>query len=166
MGRKRLSMSEKIRRYLQAHPNVKPQDVVKALDVKSALVYAVKQSMKNRSGAFTAPVVTVDKPSSSPKYNQEAWRMLVRDRSRRGAPAIQMIEPKPDVVNNPPHYTDGGIEVIDFLQAKLTPEEFIGYLKGNALKYGARMGKKDSPATDAGKMAWYASKLRDTLTAV
>ncbi|MFN9911697.1 MAG: DUF3310 domain-containing protein, partial [Pirellulaceae bacterium] len=39
-----------------------------------------------------------------------------------------------DLVNHPPHYKAGGIETIDFIEAKLTREEFIGYLKGNALK--------------------------------
>ena len=35
-----------------------------------------------------------------------------------------------DVINHPAHYTDGGIEVIDFIEAK-----GLGYHLGNALKY-------------------------------
>jgi hypothetical protein len=68
------------------------------------------------------------------------------------------------MVNHPPHYKAGGIETIDFIEAKLTREEFIGYLKGNALKYASRVGKKDDAEVDAGKMAWYAMKLRDMLS--
>jgi hypothetical protein len=44
-------------------------------------------------------------------------------------------ELQPDLVNHPPHYTDGSIECIDAIEAQLTPEEFRGYLKGNCAKY-------------------------------
>jgi hypothetical protein len=47
-----------------------------------------------------------------------------------------------DNVNSPAHYTQGGIETIDFIHAKLTPEEFAGYCKGNALKYVSRATHK------------------------
>ena len=63
----------------------------------------------------------------------------------------------PDMVNSPPHYTKGGIETIDFIQAKLSPEEYRGYLRGNLLKYASRMGSKGED--DAGKAAWYAQRL-------
>lgn len=42
---------------------------------------------------------------------------------------------KPDPVNHPSHYTQGGIECIDAIKAALTPEEFRGFCKGNTLKY-------------------------------
>lgn len=66
-----------------------------------------------------------------------------------------------DAVDSPKHYVDGGIEVIDFLRAKLTPEEFRGYCKGTALVYLARAGKKggNAEAQDAAKAAWYATWL-------
>ena len=64
---------------------------------------------------------------------------------------------RPDMVNSPPHYTKGGIETIDYIQAKLSPEEYRGYLRGNLLKYASRLGDKDSD--DAGKAAWYAQRL-------
>jgi hypothetical protein len=76
-------------------------------------------------------------------------------------PAITFVQPDP--VNHPAHYTHGGIETIDFIQAKLTPEEFRGFLKGNILKYGSRLGHKDNDMQDAGKLAWYTSKLRSVL---
>ena len=76
-------------------------------------------------------------------------------------PAITFVQPDP--INHPAHYTHGGIETIDFIQAKLTPEEFRGFLKGNILKYGSRIGHKDNDMQDAGKLAWYTSKLRSVL---
>lgn len=138
MGRKKLSMSEKIRRYMEANPNAKPRDVATALEVKPGLVYAVKYKRTNIVSVPKAKPVDID--------------------------AVHKSQPKPDLVNHPPHYTAGGIETIDFLQAKLTRDEFIGYLKGNVLKYGSRLGKKGNTDIDAGKMAWYALKLRDVLS--
>lgn len=67
----------------------------------------------------------------------------------------------PDPVNNPSHYKVGGIETIDFIKAKLTPEEFKGYLLGNVLKYASRAGHKDNATQDAGKLAWYANRLAE-----
>ena len=64
---------------------------------------------------------------------------------------------RPDMVNSPAHYTKGGIETIDFIKAKLSPEQYRGYLRGNLLKYASRLGDKDSD--DAGKAAWYAQRL-------
>jgi hypothetical protein len=44
-------------------------------------------------------------------------------------------ELQPDLVNHPPHYTDGSIECIEAIEAQHTPEEYRGYLKGNIAKY-------------------------------
>ena len=60
-----------------------------------------------------------------------------------------------DMVNSPPHYLTGGIETIDYIKAKLTAEEFKGYLRGNVLKYASRKKGGD----DMGKAAWYADRL-------
>ena len=68
------------------------------------------------------------------------------------------IKLKADLVNNPPHYTAGGIETIDYIKAKLTPEEFIGYLKGNVIKYTSRAGKKDDVVQDLEKAQWYMNR--------
>jgi len=75
---------------------------------------------------------------------------------------VTMEEPKVDMVNAPPHYTAGGIETIDYIQAKLTPEEFRGYLRGNILKYSSRAGLKGDAGEDIDKMVWYANKLQQT----
>ena len=62
---------------------------------------------------------------------------------------------------NPDHYKAGGIEVIDVLRAKLTPEELRGFLKGNAVKYLMRAGRKDGEKDmeDYKKAAWYTQML-------
>ena len=57
-----------------------------------------------------------------------------------------------DPVNHPSHYTDGKIEVIDFIEDKK-----LGFHLGNAVKYIARAGKKNPAKTveDLQKAVWY-----------
>jgi hypothetical protein len=63
------------------------------------------------------------------------------------------------MVNHPPHYTQGGIECIDAIQAALTPEEFRGYCKGNALKYTWRERSKGQDES-LKKATWYLTRLQ------
>lgn len=65
---------------------------------------------------------------------------------------------------NPDHYKAGGIETIDYLKAKLTHEEFVGYCKGNVLKYVSRSGRKGSAIEDLRKAQWYINELVETLS--
>jgi hypothetical protein len=64
-------------------------------------------------------------------------------------------------VHSPKHYTVGGIETIDFLKAKLSPEQYEGFLLGNVLKYVSRLGKKDDAMQDAKKAQWYLNRYVD-----
>jgi hypothetical protein len=57
------------------------------------------------------------------------------------------------------HYKDMGVQPWIVMEALLTREEFIGFLKGNLIKYGMRQGKKDSP--DAEKWHHYNMKLKE-----
>lgn len=68
-----------------------------------------------------------------------------------------------DMVNHPPHYKAGGIEVIDFMRAKLSPEEFKGYLKGNTIKYLSRAALKGAEKQDYAKAKWYLDRLVETV---
>lgn len=74
-------------------------------------------------------------------------------------PPSELQREAPDMVHNPPHYTSGGIEVIDILKAKLTPEEFKGFCKGNALKYLFRSELKGKEVEDYEKAQWYLTRL-------
>lgn len=64
---------------------------------------------------------------------------------------------------NPEHYKKGGIETIEYLQAKLSSSEFYGYLKGNALKYISREGLKSEKLLDkiedCRKAQWYIEQM-------
>jgi hypothetical protein len=70
---------------------------------------------------------------------------------------------KEDMVNQPPHYTKGGMETIDIMEAKSTPEEFKGHLKLTALKYLTRAGHKDDELQDAKKTQWYVNRWVKTI---
>lgn len=64
-------------------------------------------------------------------------------------------EPYQDNVNHPSHYTDGQIEVIDYIRDKLKADQFVGYCLGNVLKYVSRYDKKGAPAEDLKKARVY-----------
>jgi hypothetical protein len=57
------------------------------------------------------------------------------------------------------HYKEMGIPPWDVIETVLSTEEFIGFLKGNIIKYAMRQGLKDS--NDAGKCLHYKQKLRE-----
>lgn len=53
-------------------------------------------------------------------------------------------------INHPPHYTKGGIEAIDVIEAWN-----LDFHLGNALKYIARAGRKGDAREDIEKAVWY-----------
>jgi hypothetical protein len=59
------------------------------------------------------------------------------------------------------HYKDMAVQPWDVMEAVLTREEFIGFLKGNIIKYSMRQGRKDSE--DAGKALHYMQKLQEVI---
>jgi len=42
------------------------------------------------------------------------------------------------------YYDEGGIETIEIIKAKLTPEQFTGYCLGNCIKYLCRFNFKET----------------------
>lgn len=57
------------------------------------------------------------------------------------------------------HYKNMGIQPWEVMEAVLSHEEFVGYLKGNIIKYGMRQGLKGSD--DAQKAEHYRRKLQE-----
>jgi Protein of unknwon function (DUF3310) len=60
---------------------------------------------------------------------------------------------KPDNVNHPAHYKVGGIETIDFIEAK-----GLNYNLGNVVKYISRADHKGATAEDLHKARWYLNR--------
>lgn len=60
-------------------------------------------------------------------------------------------------VYSPNHYKLKGLDIesIDVLRAVLSHEEFIGFCRGNTLKYLIRAGKKDNYVQDLEKAHVY-----------
>ena len=75
-----------------------------------------------------------------------------------------MDSQSPDMVNSPSHYQLDGLEAIDIIKASLTADEYLGYLKGNALKYMLREPFKGNPAQDVAKAKWYLSRYHGLLS--
>lgn len=67
-------------------------------------------------------------------------------------------------VNNPAHYGgDTQYECIKVLEAWLPKEQLIGFLRGNAIKYLCRSGKKDEELQEWRKAAWYINRGIETM---
>ena len=86
----------------------------------------------------------------------------------KNAQIVQAWSPIRDLINYPSHYTDGGIETIDFIEAKK-----LNYNLGNAVKYISRAGKKvqnngqdvltETAIIDIEKAIWYLNRELSTL---
>jgi hypothetical protein len=57
------------------------------------------------------------------------------------------------------HYRDMKVQPWNVMEAILTKEEYLGFIKGNIIKYSMRQGRKDSD--DADKAIHYMAKLRE-----
>lgn len=60
------------------------------------------------------------------------------------------------------HYKDMLVQPWTVMEAVLTHDEFIGFLKGNCIKYCMRQGHKQG-SDDGGKLAHYVDKLNEVL---
>lgn len=57
------------------------------------------------------------------------------------------------------YYDAGGIEVLEVIKAKLTPEQLRGYYLGNLIKYSLRANFKEDFTRDIEKMFNYSTWL-------
>lgn len=81
---------------------------------------------------------------SSPKVVEELVREVSKGRKGKS---------KSDMVNSPEHYKVGGIETIDFIEAKN-----FGYNLGNVIKYVSRADHKGRKLEDLEKAQWYLTR--------
>jgi len=124
-----MKMTDKIRRLLKK--GMTAQEIGLKLNVPPSRVHTVKW---------------LDKKKKKPSKIVEAAQITKAE--------LKALLPKPDPVNHPPHYKAGGIETIDFIEAK-----DLNYRLGNVIKYVSRAGRKDSdPIEDLEKAAWYLNR--------
>ncbi len=110
-----------------------------------------------RLGAALATACAASGPLTR-EEGHDARRDTATANARDGAPPAQ-AEVVAAQIDRPDHYTAGGIETIDYLRAKLTPDELRGFLLGNALKYLSRAGRKGAALIDYRKARYYVEKL-------
>ncbi len=101
---------------------------------------------KPESKATPTVVVATDEDKVK-MYGKIEPKTVVAEATSIGVPIVAgtLNETMNDAVHHPSHYTLPGltVESVDVIRAVLTPEEFKGWCKGNALKYSLRAGRKD-----------------------
>ena len=150
---KKLSRAEKIRRYLRANPDMALKDVAARFDTTYQVVYMVRKKMREDEWR-PSPVLPV--PESKGAWVHRWVDTNKLDESAKDALASQLItmeEPASDPVNHPAHYKTGGIETIDFIEAKA-----FNYNMGNAVKYISRAEHKGNKQQDLEKAIWYLNR--------
>ena len=107
-----------------------------------------REALKHEQKPKAKPTVAVATEEEKAKqYGNIESKPVVTDTASTG---VSVADSKPtdtmnDAVHHPQHYTLPGltVESVDVIRAVLTPEEFKGWCKGNALKYSLRAGRKD-----------------------
>ena len=151
---KKVNKSSLIRQYLNANPDAKAQEIAKKFKVEPNYVYQIKHGMKTTAikhhmNTHKDSISAINKILAlKERLNKPKLRMQAS--FDREPPTITMEEPKTDPVNHPPHYKTGGIETIDFIEAKE-----LGYHLGNVIKYVSRAKHKGNELEDLKKAQWY-----------
>ena len=117
---------------------MKPTEIAKKVGASDAYVYTLRSKAKTKK-----------KPGRPKKTEtKEKWTPVLVD-------AEALLPPAADPVNHPPHYTAGGVEVLDYIEAK-----DFNYRLGNVIKYISRAGKKagTDPIQDLEKAAFYLNR--------
>lgn len=180
MKAKKLTTAEKIRRALAADPTASTNDIAKKFGVRYQTVWTIRKNMAPKKITLTKTQAAVaNKLGITTKMLalQELKKIKGLTAARRAeierqikaeaentAPVVgtgneyeqkdgkwQAVEPvKADNVNHPAHYKVGGIETIDFIEAKS-----LSYHLGNAVKYITRADHKGNRLEDLQKARWY-----------
>lgn len=154
--------AQQIREYVAAHPNATPTQVAEAMGVNRQYIYTVMYKVKAKAKVKKHRKVTkklgrprkvteasenlkklVDEYKQAKAAKKEDWKVI--DVSSSNTP-LQKADP----VNHPTHYKVGGIETIDFIEAKK-----LGYNLGNVVKYITRSDHKGNRLQDLRKAQWY-----------
>ena len=161
MAKRSQAMSTKVRKYLAKHPLAKAQAVADATGTTVQYVHNIRYADKKKGVVSTTPAV---KKTSAAKWkavwagtSSKSLQKRIAD-VQDGLAKMQAREDiiathHTDMVNQPPHYKMGGIETIDFIEAKQ-----FGYNLGNVVKYISRADHKGSHYEDLLKARWYLNR--------
>lgn len=135
-----------ITKFIQSNPSAKAADIAKQLGVSVASVYIARSKLKKLNATSAeAEGVNIDKVHKPKKVFHEDVTVLAFD-PKMDVQTSHVI----DFVNHPPHYKVGGVETIDFIEAK-----GLGYNLGNVVKYVTRADHKGSRKENLEKARWY-----------
>lgn len=151
--------AQQIRDYVAAHPNATPTEIAEAMGVNRQYIYTVMYKVKAKAG-----VKKGKKKAGRPRKVTEASENLLKlaesykqarlakkeNWKQIGLFSSNTSMQKADPVNHPTHYKVGGIETIDFIEAKK-----LGYNLGNVVKYITRSDHKGNRLQDLRKAQWY-----------
>ena len=132
----------KMREYFTVNPTATVSQVAKKFKTTYQIAYMCKRGMEKQVSDLAYEIGRGRKVKAKPTLWQPPELLPV--------PPITMVEPQPDLVNHPWHYKVGGIETIDFIEAKQ-----LGYHLGNAVKYITRADHKGNRKQDLEKAKWY-----------
>jgi hypothetical protein len=139
------SRSEIIREYIAANPGKSVTAIAEATKCSYGLVYDVLKRMNNK----TAPAKRGRKPKALPVLGSgDAY-----EQKNNTWQAVVTTTPQVDNVNHPSHYKVGGVETIDFIEAKK-----LTYNLGNVVKYVTRAEHKGNTYEDLCKARWYLNR--------
>jgi hypothetical protein len=140
---KKLTMTNKITEYIKNNPNAKAKEIAKALGINSYQVHQTVYYIRRKAREASNSVSTL-------APNAQASLALFNVPRKRGRPHKKVVT---DNVNSPAHYKAGGIETIDFIEAKK-----LGYNLGNVVKYVSRADYKGRLVEDLLKAQWYLNR--------
>ena len=143
----------RIRRYEHSHPGATAKEIAKALGVTEAYVYVVRSKERKsiKKEAAQLKTLTLPKPTSNTAFTH-VWVNPNKMGEHAQAELSRRLGAD-DPVNHPAHYKVGGIETIDFIEAKK-----LNYNMGNAVKYIARADHKSNRKQDLEKAVWYLNR--------
>lgn len=138
-----------VRKFLTQNPNATTKAVMRATGASAKSIYAMRWALR-KEGIACNP-----RAKRSKVIDLTAAGSPIRPKARLATAADFPITDKtefimPDPVNHPAHYTTGGIETIDFIEAKQ-----LNYNLGNVVKYITRADYKGNRIEDLQKAKWY-----------
>jgi hypothetical protein len=154
---KKESKLSKVMKYIASNPRAKAKDVAKALSISVDSVYQATYLAKKKIASNLKPIA-VSTSNRSFAQNARMSKALFSDPPQRGRLRIAGMNGGLDNVNHPPHYKVGGIETIDFIEAKS-----LSYNLGNVVKYITRADHKGNTLEDLKKAQWYLNREVQTM---
>lgn len=152
------SKSQKVMKYVAKHPNAKASEIAKATGVDTAYVYTIISKAKKASKAVSDLTFKLSQGRGKLRRGRPPMRMKTVATFVSDTPIATRMKTAADNVNHPEHYKTGGIETIDFIEAK-----GLSYHLGNVVKYITRAEHKGNRKEDLLKAQWYLNRAIEKL---